>query len=546
MFTKPDSFFNEHSKYRHLVNMSVLESIRHTHDAAEASKSQFYICMSKPAIASHPLAKSVLLGELMFCLDTFTAKLAVLAAECRVAVLAVGGSVRVQLNQMDPRQHELANKLPQIEEPFKGEIWEEREKALKADMDQWFKKIMWLPDQDLDGSTNQLIQPVNQSQSHDSDASIQDLIDDTSDINVVECRYMSAKPVVYPIRPPLHDVSLSACVAVDICSSLSACVAVTDIVLNDMPDRYRLTSMAHVSDSRYVMGKFDEDSEVHFTYRLDIDTHKIYGIDEKCYATNIVTRDDILVVFSYHHTEVIYDQSDYGQIEIRCKKQNASRKYISDRWCQQFKDDIYVIDDSDSLYRISWHDVKAHRFDSKCLIDDSVEDFYMHEHGNAILKTTGIIALKNSQTVNMKNIDYRAEWSTVIRSANRWIACGDRKDSISTIASIDDRGVVISTLSICTTAVEEDALIQYLKTAIVKRHLSIILAIENSARCHLISMTASGHLHMLQSMPSLCRPDIEYPDDSYKAINTMTESDVQGQYIVSGYLWIKKLTVSLT
>ena len=50
---------------------------------------------------------------------------------------------------------------------------------------------------------------------------------------------------------------------------------------------------------------------------------------------------------------------------------------------------------------------------------------------------------------------------------------------------------------------------------------------------------------MIESMPSICKPDVKYPDESWKAITSMTESDVEGQYIVAGYSWIKKLTVKL-
>ena len=116
---------------------------------------------------------------------------------------------------------------------------------------------------------------------------------------------------------------------------------------------------------------------------------------------------------------------------------------------------------------------------------------------------------------------------------------------MSTIASIDDRGLVISSMSIRTTDVGGYAYIRHIKTAIVTGDRAIILAMELSACCHLISMTASGHLNLIESMPSIRRPDVEYHHDCYKVIYSMTESDVEGQYIVAGYSWIRKLTVRL-
>ena len=146
----------------------------------------------------------------------------------------------------------------------------------------------------------------------------------------------------------------------------------------------------------------------------------------------------------------------------------------------------------------------------------------------------------------MKQVDGDAMWSAVIRSANRWITCGDKNgDRRSTIASIDDRGLVISSMSIRTTAANDRTFINYLKTAIVTGDRGIILAMERSACCHLISMTASGRLHLIESMPSIRRLDVMYPGDAWKIIESMAESDVEGQYIVAGYMWIKKLTVRL-
>ena len=90
MFIKLDSFFVEHPRVKHQVDISALQSIHHIQDVVEAIKSQFYNCMSNPAIASHPQAKPVLEAELKVCLDTLNLKLTLLAAECRLAVNAVG------------------------------------------------------------------------------------------------------------------------------------------------------------------------------------------------------------------------------------------------------------------------------------------------------------------------------------------------------------------------------------------------------------------------------------------------------------------------
>ena len=189
-------------------------------------------------------------------------------------------------------------------------------------------------------------------------------------------------------------------------TSLSACVAVEEIVLNNMPARYMVTSMSQIHDSRYVMRMYDCDAKTNTTYDADIDTHDIAKIDDYGDVQCIITRDDIAVVFKrYAIATVLHNRGDAGHIDVKFKYRHASGCHKRDRYCQQTDDDIYAVDTSNKLWRVWWHDVKARRYDVKCLIDDDVEDFYMHEHGNAILKTTGIIALSGGQSTNMQEID---------------------------------------------------------------------------------------------------------------------------------------------
>ena len=314
--------------------------------------------------------------------------------------------------------------------------------------------------------------------------------------------------------------------------------------------------MAQVRDNCYVMSTLHDHSSS--IYGIDTGTRDVNLLTAYNGAANIVNRGNIVVTLNYEvKATVISDRIKTGHIDAMCKCKNACGYNIFGRYCQQLIDDIYVVDKDSKLWRIYWHDIEARRYDAKCLIDVDVEDFYMHEHGNAILKTTGIIALSGGQSINMQDVAGSVRWSTVTRAANRWIVSGGENndvcegycdkyyDSTSTIASVDDRGVGISSMSIRTTAVAYSAFIKYLKTAIVRGDRAIILAIEVSACCHLISMTASGRLHMIESMPSICKPDVEYCSYNPKRISSMTETDIKGQYIVAGYMWIRKLTVRL-
>ena len=207
-------------------------------------------------MASRPFSESALITGLKRSLDTFAAKVAVAAAECRAAASEASTTLMGQLDVLDPRRPDLTNRMPIAVDPLLEMRWQAREDALKAQIRQWHEKIMWKPEENIEESTNELIQPVNQAQTHENDASSQQPVDDTSEIKIVEFRFRSAKPVVYPIRPPLFD-GLSACMAIEAYKTIpSACMAIEDVSIKGMPSRYQVNSMTHASDSRYVMNVY--------------------------------------------------------------------------------------------------------------------------------------------------------------------------------------------------------------------------------------------------------------------------------------------------
>ena len=545
----PSSFFDDYPEYRSNVETAALEATHHTQHAVQACSDYFYYCKSSPIIAqvmaSHPLTESAPVSGLKGCLDTFSAKVAELAADCRAGAGLVVENLMRDLDRVDPRRPQLADRLPRIVEPFVDKHWHEKESALQADIKLLFERVIWKPLQDIDESSPEPINPVQQAQRDDSDASSQRSRDDTPYPEPVEIRLMSAKPV-HPIRPPLK-ASLFSCMAIEALSSLSAGMAVDDIAMIGMPAiKYSVLAMTHALHSRYLMCVNDHGGSNDAVCYADIDARAMTSICKHVCVYNIVTRDGIAVVFKYKGNVVVVDDREHaGWTEFKCRQRPISGMYVANRWCQQLDDDIYIVDDKDRLMRISWHDVKAGRYASHAVVDSHVEDFYVHDQGIAILKTTGTLVINGGQTVCMQAVDDNAKWSAVVKAADRWLVCGDKTDMTSTIVNLDDQGVVISSVSILTKAVYDDAWIKYLKTAIVRHHQAIILAIDVDACCHLISMTASGRLHIIDSMPSIRRRDIKYPEEKFKQITSMTETDTEGQYIVAGYMWIKKLTVRL-
>ena len=108
-------------------------------------------------------------------------------------------------------------------------------------------------------------------------------------------------------------------------TSLSACVAVDDIVLHNMLAQYQVTSVSHTRDSRYVMNVRDCDAMASAIYDADIDTHDIAKIDDYGDVQCIITRDDIAVVFKrYAIATVLHNRGDAGHIDVKFKYRHAS------------------------------------------------------------------------------------------------------------------------------------------------------------------------------------------------------------------------------
>ena len=140
-FTELDPFFDDHQEFRYTVDVTALEAMHHTQHAVQVCRDYFYYCMSSPRMAQvmrcRPFCESALITGLKASLDTFNAKVAVLAAECRTAARDAAISLMRQLDEIDPRRPELANRIPKAIEPLLEERWQAREEALKADIRKW-------------------------------------------------------------------------------------------------------------------------------------------------------------------------------------------------------------------------------------------------------------------------------------------------------------------------------------------------------------------------------------------------------------------------
>ena len=157
-FEDPDPFFEDHQDFRFTVDVTALEAMHHTQQAIEVCRDQFYYYLSSPlmseVMARRPFSVSALITGLKHSLDTFTAKVAVAAAECRAAASEASTTLMGQLGVLDPRRPDLANRMPIVVDPLLEMRWQAREDALKAQIRQWHEKIMWKPEEMIEESTN--------------------------------------------------------------------------------------------------------------------------------------------------------------------------------------------------------------------------------------------------------------------------------------------------------------------------------------------------------------------------------------------------------
>lgn len=209
---QPDSFFDNYPEYRDTVNVTAIEVIHHTRHATGACKDYFYACMADQCMADQrmarvmacrPFAESALVTRLKVCLDSFTAKVADLAGECRDALKVSVEAMMRELDQTDSLQPQLADRLPGIVESFVGKRWLEREESLKAEIRQWYNKVIWRALEDIEERVNSdctckampFAGSVSDSRSDQTE----------SELDIQEYRFSAAKAKQQPVsyRPPM-------------------------------------------------------------------------------------------------------------------------------------------------------------------------------------------------------------------------------------------------------------------------------------------------------------------------------------------------------
>ena len=602
MFIKPDSFFDKHPRFKHQVDIYALQSIHRIKDAIEAIKSQFYNCMSNPAIASHSQAKPVLEADLKLCLDTLTAKLAVPVAECNVAALSVASKLSSKLSEIDARQPELAKKRPQIEAQFGHEMWHENENKMKDHVDQWYEKIMGRPDE-FQHSEMSIIQ-LGEYQNLDDTRFIKN--DDKEDeFKLVPVQYMSGA-VKTPLKPgmmpdyTLHaedyvidglqescwlssfnkstndawiaclSYELDRCIGIGLVFDLGHVLdfgllnspfislglvlglfITLDPIIGLISDHVirlffairfilgLLISIVVVLDLLVKLGFAFGFNSSRFNHNYTVNTRSCTA--EKTpdgYGKMIMktlTRDSVQVVFPWLSKPVVYvNGNKKGSLQHTIKSTTCSGGCaFTDRFIMGNDTGIYYLSGTNLVY-CTWASLSMLDFNTCSIFQKDIIDFDLTSNSYVCITTRNTLT---KDCVDMSDIKSNACYrhlTTIGIVGSHAVCVATMTEDESVILAYDMNGVFESSMTIQVTNSKDG--ICYIRPAGVTLGYAAFIAVERHRYVHLVAIDSFGKLSV--------RSRVEMPS-KYPSITCVTAYADEGQFIVGGNRWIKKISVKM-
>ena len=309
-------------------------------------------------------------------------------------------------------------------------------------------------------------------------------------------------------------------------------------------DQCVIESMAPLSHNRYAAAVYDnKDCRYEIGY-VDLNKNTFSMTNLLQGAIGILARcDAVLVVQRSLNVTVFVGDQDNGNLgieprEVCCK----SGWYISDRWFQDRKDDIYILSQENTLYSMKWSRILDKNYTDKVSLATDVEDFYATAAGVAILGVKGNLMLPGCHAIDLNVVDPAIKWSIVIGDANRWIVSGNGS-GLFKLVYVNRSARLRSTMSI-----ESDASETYMvcmKMITSSRHGSLILAAERPGVCHLISVSGRSMMTLIRTIKNLSVKTNESCKEMANTIFSVTLGRLAGELIVAGVGWIKNIVIKL-
>ena len=494
-----------------------LDSIRHIQDAVEACKSQFHKIISNPAIASDPEAKLVLDGGLKVCLETFIAKLGVLAVECKVAALTVDCNLSTQLSHLNVHQPQLANKWPHIAEPFGHEMWQEREKALKADIEQWFEKIMMIPEEDFDRDESTIQHRANYKE--DSSSKYQD-------------KENKLKIVPALNRPRAVNIGMTPAR-----TTLAYVMHHEDYVVDGLPTDDYLYSFSKSSNGAW-LACYKSDS-----YAIDsraCSARKMADSAERC-AMKMVTRDSVQIVFQMNSKPLVYvNDIKTGSLQHKIKSTKCSDGYgITSRFITSNDTGVYYLSDT-NLVCCTWASLSMSKFDACSILQADVIDFDLTSDSYVCITTRNTLAIDGDDMSDIKSKASYRHLTTVGIIGSHAVCSATLTDDSAVILAYDMNGVFESSVMIQVTKSYynkgNDGICWIMPADVTHGHAAFI-AVERHNYVHLVVIDSHGKLSVTSR--------VEVTKSQHPRIYCVSAHDVEGRFIVGGRQWIKKISVKM-
>ena len=410
-------------------------------------------------------------------------------------------------------------------------MWHERENALKADVDQWYEKIMWIPDQ-FQYSEESTIQHGG---CHNPDCTRFIKNDDKEDeFKLVAVQYKSGavnidiKPATTTLTPSMPDYVLHA----------------EDYVIDGLPVSGYLISFNKSANDVW-MACFDHGNSLWLSRREEnymvnsqsCTAEKMPGSTER-QIMKTLTRDSVQVVFPWESKPVVYVNGiKTGSLQHTIKSTKCSYGYaFTSRFIMGNDTGIYYLSDTNLVY-CTWASLSMLDFNACSILQKDIIDFDLTSNSYVCITTRNTLTKDGVDVSDIKSKACYRDLTTIGIVGSHAICAATVTDDASVILAYDMNGVFESSVTI---QLKKDYIqakdgICYIKSAGVAHGHAAFLVFERRQYVHLVVIDSRGKLSV--------RSRVEMP--SNPIITCVAAYDDAGQFIVGSCQWIKKISVKM-
>ena len=328
--------------------------------------------------------------------------------------------------------------------------------------------------------------------------------------------------------------------------------SITDLKVDGFPAYYSVNAIAKHNDDEHVVHIMDHKQNEKYIYRLNLKNNRAFATGEDTLTRSLISKNGIVLATKYDEdgSAVLIDGEKKANINVSVISEECKNGWCTaNRFIQHRGDDIYYRDVYDRLHTLKWSDIEAGNYSpEQVVVANNVQDFSMSQDGVGVLNTNGKLKLPSGISFNLNSVSAEAKWTNLDKVANHWIATGGLNDT-AILASVGPRGHFRSSLELQLTRnrykTASHPRIYCLRPAFERRGRAVILAIERDGVCHLVGMTARGRLATVTRLSNMADRGREYAMPNYEVVLCVSDDGVEGEFVLGGYCWMKKLALKL-